>query len=183
MLQIQEVAVDMVRGLRAPLVLIDGADRDLGRQVRRAAASVVLNMGEGSGSSGGTRRERYRSALGSLRQAEAALTVAVAFGYIAEADVASCAARVAAGRRKLALGAVAGGRGALGAGGGARGGESWRGAGGEEREAAAGSVFCAASISPGYARVRLADRRQSRKSRKATIRLGTIPPSPPPPVR
>jgi len=103
MLQIQYVAVDMVRLLRAPIGQIETADRDLGRQLRRAAASVVLNLAEGSGSSGGTRRERYRSALGSLREVEAALSVAVAFAYLGEvpAEVASCAARVGAGLRKL----------------------------------------------------------------------------------
>ena len=103
MLQIQYVAVEMVRHLRAPIGQIETADRDLGRQLRRAAASVVLNLAEGSGSSGGTRRERYRSALGSLREVEAALSVAVAFAYLGEvpAEVASCAARVGAGLRKL----------------------------------------------------------------------------------
>lgn len=103
MLQIQHIAVEMVRQLREPLGHIEAADRDLGRQLRRAAASVVLNMAEGSGSSGGTRRERYRSALGSLREVEWALEVAVAFAYVGEvpAGVASCAARVGAGLRKL----------------------------------------------------------------------------------
>ena len=103
MLQIQAIAVEMIRHLRKPLVQIEKADKDLGRQVRRAAASVVLNMGEGSGSSGGTRRERYRTALGSLWEVQAALQVAEAFGYTPSvpAEVWSCARRVAAGLRKL----------------------------------------------------------------------------------
>jgi four helix bundle protein len=104
MLQIQGVAVEMIRHLRKPLGQIEKADRDLGRQLRRAAASVVLNMGEASGSAGGTRRERYRTALGSLWEVHACLQVAEAFGYTREvpAEAWSCARRVAAGLRKLA---------------------------------------------------------------------------------
>ncbi len=34
------------------------------------------------GSSGGTRRERYRSALGSAREVQACIDVARAFGYV-----------------------------------------------------------------------------------------------------
>ena len=103
MLQIQNVAVDMIRHLRSPLGQIERADRDLGRQLRRAAASVVLNMAEASGSSGGTRRERYRTALGSLYEVHACLQVAEAFGYTTKVppDLSSCTRRVAAGLRKL----------------------------------------------------------------------------------
>jgi four helix bundle protein len=35
---------------------------------RRASASVALNLAEGSGSAGGTRNSRYRTALGSARE-------------------------------------------------------------------------------------------------------------------
>ena len=100
---IQEIAVDMIRELRRPLAEIEKADRDLGKQLRRAAASVVLNMGEGSGSTGGTRRERYRNALGSLSEVEACLSVGEAFGYIAGGteEVMSRARRIAKGLRKL----------------------------------------------------------------------------------
>ena len=103
MLVIQEIAVDMIRELRRPIAEIEKADRDLGKQLRRAAASVVLNLGEGSGSTGGTRRERYRNALGSLSEVEACLSVAEAFGYISggTGEVMSRARRVAKGLRKL----------------------------------------------------------------------------------
>ena len=65
---------------------IEAHDRDLARQLRRASASVALNVSEGSGSHGGTRRERYRNALGSARETGACLDVAVALGYVAEVD-------------------------------------------------------------------------------------------------
>jgi four helix bundle protein len=47
---------------------------------------VALNLSEGSGSSGGTRRERYRNALGSARETTACLEVAVALGYVEGVD-------------------------------------------------------------------------------------------------
>jgi four helix bundle protein len=68
--------------LRPVLGRIESKDRDLARQMRRALASMVLNTGEGMGSSAGTRRERYRNALGSARETRAGLDVAVALGYV-----------------------------------------------------------------------------------------------------
>jgi len=61
---------------------IETHDKDLGRQLRRAATSVALNCSEGSGCSGGTRRERYRNALGSARETGACLDAAIALGYV-----------------------------------------------------------------------------------------------------
>ena len=82
MLRIYGVMLDVVRQMRPVLVRIESKDRDLARQMRRAVTSVVLNLGEGSGSSGGTRRERYRNALGSARETRAGLDAAVALGYV-----------------------------------------------------------------------------------------------------
>jgi hypothetical protein len=42
----------------------------------------VLNIAEGSGSTGGTRRERYRNALGSAREVLACIDVAKAWRYV-----------------------------------------------------------------------------------------------------
>ena len=104
MLYIQEVAVDMIRELRGPIAGIEKADRDLGRQLRRAAASVALNIAEGTGNSGGTKRERYRSALGSLNEVEACLMVGEAFGYIQGSvePARACLRLIGKGLRKLA---------------------------------------------------------------------------------
>ena len=106
MLTIYTVALDLLRDLRPLLANIDTHDRDLGRQLRRAATSVVLNMGEASGSYGGTRRERYRSALGSLCEVRAGLEAAEALGYLrvcAASDAARLkVVRVAAGLAKVA---------------------------------------------------------------------------------
>jgi four helix bundle protein len=82
MLRIYFIMLEVVRRLRDVLVQIERNDRDLARQIRRAMASMVLNTGKASGSKGGTRRERYRSACGSGRETQAGLDVAVALGYI-----------------------------------------------------------------------------------------------------
>ena len=80
------VVLDVLRGLRPVVTQIETHDRDLGRQLRRAATSVALNCCEGSGSHGGTRRERYRNALGSARETGACLDAAVALGYLEAVD-------------------------------------------------------------------------------------------------
>lgn len=61
---------------------IERRDIDLCRQLRRAAASVALNMAEGQGNEAGTRRQRYLSALGSARETLSCLEVAEALGYV-----------------------------------------------------------------------------------------------------
>jgi four helix bundle protein len=86
MLRIYTTIIDVLRGLRPVLAQIEVHDRDLARQLRRAASSMALNTSEGSGSHGGTRRERYRNALGSARETGSCLDVALAFGYVEEVD-------------------------------------------------------------------------------------------------
>jgi four helix bundle protein len=86
MLRIYTVILEVLRRLRPVITEIEMHDRDLGRQLRRAATSMALNTGEGSGSSGGTRRERYRNALGSARETGACLDAALALGYVGAVD-------------------------------------------------------------------------------------------------
>ncbi len=88
MLRIYDTMMEVLRGLRPVVAEIEGHDKDLARQLRRAASSVALNLSEGSGSSGGTRRERYRNALGSARETGGCLDVAVALGYVEGVDAA-----------------------------------------------------------------------------------------------
>jgi four helix bundle protein len=86
MMRIYETVLQVVVGLRPVVLRIERHDRDLARQLRRASSSVALNVSEASGSSGGTRRERYRNALGSARETGACLDVAIALGYVDGVD-------------------------------------------------------------------------------------------------
>ena len=87
MLRIYTTIIGFLQGLRPVVAQIESHDRDLARQLRRAASSIALNVSEGSGCHGGTRRERYRNALGSARETGACIDVALAFAYVEEVDV------------------------------------------------------------------------------------------------
>ena len=82
MLTIHDVMLGVIATMRPMVAAIERKDADLGRQLRRAAASVVLNVAEGSGSFGRVRVARYRTALGSARETLACLRTAEAFGYV-----------------------------------------------------------------------------------------------------
>ena len=86
MLRIYTTILEVLRELRPVMDQIQVHDRDLARQLRRAATSIALNCQEGSGCHGGTRRERYRNALGSARETGACLDAAMALGYVEEID-------------------------------------------------------------------------------------------------
>ena len=82
MLNIYPIVIEFVSELRPLLAQIERKDRDLGKQLRRAAASVALNLGEGMYSRGELRAARYHTALGSMRECHSCLEVAQAFGYV-----------------------------------------------------------------------------------------------------
>lgn len=86
MLHIYPVVLEVLTSLRPVLAQIERRDRDLGRQLRRASSSVLLNLGEGMYSRGQLRVARYHNALGSMRESSACLDVARAFGYVGELD-------------------------------------------------------------------------------------------------
>ena len=84
MLRIYSVALEVARDAARVAERIQRRDPDLARQLRRAAASVPLNLAEGSRALGGNRRARYADALGSACETRACLEVAAAMGYTPE---------------------------------------------------------------------------------------------------
>jgi four helix bundle protein len=77
-----DVALELARALAGPLGRVRRHDRALGEQLRRAAASVVLCVGEGRRRAGRDATHLFRVAAGSLAEVRAALDVAVAWGWL-----------------------------------------------------------------------------------------------------
>jgi four helix bundle protein len=86
MLRIYSIILTTIEELRGVTAQIERRDRDLGRQLRRAASSVSLNVGEGQYSRGALRQTRYHTALGSAREVLSCLETARAWGYVGELD-------------------------------------------------------------------------------------------------
>jgi len=78
-----EVALELAGALRPGLDQLARRDRDLADQMRRAAASVVLNLAEGARRTGRDRLHFYRIAAGGAAEVRAALAVAIAWGNLA----------------------------------------------------------------------------------------------------
>jgi four helix bundle protein len=76
MLRIYPVALDWIEKLEPLIVRIARGDRDLAVQLRRASASVVLNLAEGMGARGGHRTNAYGVSLREMRESHAALQIA-----------------------------------------------------------------------------------------------------------
>lgn len=96
MLDAQFVALDLIRALRPLCEQIARSSADLADQLRRAATSVVLNLGEGVRRTGRDKRRAYRIAAAEAQEVRAALEAAVAWGWVDE--VAVTAARALADR-------------------------------------------------------------------------------------
>jgi four helix bundle protein len=77
-----EVSVELIRTLRGVLVVMKEHDGDLADQMRRAASSITLNLGEGAGCTAGRRRQHYEIAHGSAKEVKACLDVGEAWGWL-----------------------------------------------------------------------------------------------------
>jgi four helix bundle protein len=85
-MRVYQQAIEMNRQLAAVAPRIERHDRDLVRQMKRAASSVALNLAEGLGNRGGNRELRFQTALGSAREVQACVDVAMAWGYIGQCE-------------------------------------------------------------------------------------------------
>ena len=86
--------VSLLRTLAPLLQRIAAADPKLEDQARRAAMSVSLNVAEAAERKGKDQRNRFRISLASAAEVAAALDIAVALGYIADADATDALALV-----------------------------------------------------------------------------------------
>ena len=80
-----DIAHQVIRELRPLVAAIAHSDADLARQIRKAASSVPLNLGEGRQRAGRDRRHLWRVAAGSAAEVTEALRVAISWGYLDEA--------------------------------------------------------------------------------------------------
>ena len=89
MLDAQFLALDLIRALRPLCEQIARSSSDLADQLRRAATSVMLNLGEGVRRTGRDKTRAYRIAAAEAQEVKVALEVALAWGWLDEASVAS----------------------------------------------------------------------------------------------
>jgi len=80
--QLLEQVLSIIELARPLVEAISRRDRDLGSQLRRALSSTALNLAEGFGTQAGNARLRFETARGSLYEAQAALRVAAAWGWV-----------------------------------------------------------------------------------------------------
>ena len=81
-----EVALEAIRLLRPLIPKIQRHDKGLAKQLREAASSMALNLGEGEYSDPGTRRARYFNGMASAGESLTALRTAEAWGYVGHND-------------------------------------------------------------------------------------------------
>ena len=89
-----EHILELIRILRRLVAELQKHDRDLARQIRRAANGMLLNASEARQRTGGDQLFLYRSARGSASEVSDALRAAVAWGYLAEADLVAAEQRL-----------------------------------------------------------------------------------------
>ena len=83
----QDTSFELASSLCDFLRRVGRQDRDLARQIRRAASSIALNLAEGNGRIGKDRLHCFRIARGSALEVQAGLRLAVAWGYVPDGTV------------------------------------------------------------------------------------------------
>ena len=83
---VADMSIKLIEQLRPLVSRIKARDRSLADQIRRAASSVVLNIGEAEYSDPGNRRARFHTAAGSAGETRRAVQSAVAWGLVTRAE-------------------------------------------------------------------------------------------------
>ncbi len=85
-LEVEHVALEVITSLKPLMPRIGRHDRALAQQLRRASSSIALNICEAHHSDPGNRRARFHTAAGSASESRGALQVALAWGYLDDAQ-------------------------------------------------------------------------------------------------
>ena len=83
------LSLDLIALVRPLVARITRHDKELAKQLRKAASSIVLNLGEGRKRTGRDRQYLWSVACGSAEESRTCLLVAQAWGYIGSEDMAS----------------------------------------------------------------------------------------------
>ena len=86
MLLIYQVIREALREIAPLVVVVERRNSDLGKQLVRAASSILLNVGEGQYSQGRNQSARYYTAMGSANETLACLHVAQDLGFVGGVD-------------------------------------------------------------------------------------------------
>ena len=82
-----ELSLVAIRSLRPVVKKMTECDPSEADQIRRSAASVARNLGEGRKRTGRDRRHHFRIASGSAAEVISCLRIGEAWGYFREDDV------------------------------------------------------------------------------------------------
>jgi four helix bundle protein len=85
-LHIYEVIRGVLRELAPIIAVVERRNPDLGKQLTRAASSILLNVGEGKYSQGRNQGARYYTAMGSANETLACLHVAMDLAFVESVD-------------------------------------------------------------------------------------------------
>ena len=82
MFQLESLTISIIQTLKPIVRRIEAQDRNLADQLKRAAASIALNVSEAAHAKGANRKAHFHIAAGSANESRAALRVASAWGYV-----------------------------------------------------------------------------------------------------
>ena len=89
MFEAQTIAHEFIVAVRPLVERIELRDKSLADQLRRSASSIALNLGEGVRRTGRDKKRAYRIAAAEAQETKVTLEVALAWGWLDDAQVAA----------------------------------------------------------------------------------------------